>query len=133
MGAVRRGRPESWAVKLAVLLAVPALTGLVIYLLTSAPLLGSNSALLLAWAGLLVFWIDKRVRANVYIAACFLILTTFWLFQAIAQARDWPASQLHEINVISDWLLLPAIACLAIAIVITVRSKRRNRRRSVRT
>ncbi len=115
-----------------VILAAPTLVGMVIYLLTKAPLLASNSALLLAWTGLLLFWIDKRVRVNVYVAACFLILTTFWLVQAIAQARGWPASQLHQINVISDWLLLPAAACLPIQTAIMVRFGRRNRRRPVR-
>lgn len=114
------------------LIAAPALVGLAIYLLTNAALVAWNSALLLSWAEFLVVWIAERFRANVYVAACFLILTTFWLVQSIAQARDWPASQLHELNVVGDWTVLPALACVAVQIAISVRATRRKRRRPVR-
>jgi hypothetical protein len=112
---------------IAVVVGVLAMLGIFLYAQGSAnPFL--FSVLVLGWTGLLVLAIAKRYAANAWIAAGQVLVMTCQLVNSIAEARDWPASQIHEIAVVGYWLLVPATTPVVVALAMLVKSELRERR-----
>jgi hypothetical protein len=95
--------------------------GLAIYLFVVANNIERFSALWLVLAGLAIWSIaPPRDAYQIWFVSGALLLGTFGLFNAVAKARDWPASQMHQLAVLGDWARLPAIACWMVAVAIRI-------------
>jgi glucose-6-phosphate-specific signal transduction histidine kinase len=106
-------------------LAFPAALAFAIYLLATRPVLEGTG---IAWVLLALVLIAAIVRLRrdnsslPWIAVSTLLMLSSQFISIFARQRNWPAGQLHVITLVNDWVYVPALACVAVGVVIGVRS-----------
>jgi hypothetical protein len=80
-----------------------------------------------AWLAAAAWWARKRRKGDVFMwFAAFLSITTLiQLFHDLASEHRWPAGQMHELLIAGRIGQVPALACLAMFLIVLIRKLRR--------
>jgi hypothetical protein len=115
-----------WLVPLiALVAAVPAVLGLIIYLLVIATNLERLGCNCLLAAGVFIQAVARRPRGPAHLGwlvTSWLLVATWNLFTAFAQQRRWPPGQLHSLTLTGYGVSSVAAVVLGVALVLDIRA-----------